>query len=135
MNIFRTISVFALAFLVLLSSSSFIVGVHFCSGKVANISVLTEADKCAMEKSLPPCHKHATAPCCDDETILHEGEGFKVSSSEITISPVFPADLPQNPVLISLIIPDGIVEEPSYILYDPPLRSYDLVVTHQVFLI
>lgn len=135
MKFYKTISVFALAFLVLLSSSSFIVGVHFCSGTVAHVALLSEAEKCAMENSLPPCHKQVTAPCCDDETIFHESEGFKASSSENFVKASAPVDIDVPAVLISYIIPEHSFVESSFFQYDPPLRSCDRVISLQVFLI
>jgi hypothetical protein len=135
MNLFRTISVFALAFLVLLSSSSFIVGLHFCGGQVAHVALLSEADKCAMEKSLPTCHKQVTTSCCDDETIVHEAEGFKAASHESALIPLIAVDQDLTSVIISSIIPENPVAQNFYDRYDPPLRSYDRVVSLQVFLI
>ena len=50
MKAVKTIFVFALALLVLVSSTSFMVGIHFCSGEVADMALFTEAEPCAMEK-------------------------------------------------------------------------------------
>ncbi len=135
MKLLKTISVFVLAFLVLLSSSSFMVGVHLCAGDVQDIAVFSEPEKCAMEKSLPPCHKHLTAPCCDDETIVHEGEGFKAAVSKISISAPLLFDVTLPEVILSEIIPSAPVAKAHYQNYDPPTRSCDLTVTHRVFLI
>jgi hypothetical protein len=135
MKLFKTISVFVLAVLVLFSSSNFRLAIHLCADKVYDIALFSETEKCEMEKKLPPCHKHLSAPCCDDETIVHEAEGFKASFSEITISPspVLDFDLPE--VIISEVIPSVPSSQTSYYQYDPPLRSYDLTVSHHVFLI
>ena len=135
MKLFRAISVIVLAFLVMLSSSSFMIGVHLCAGDVQDIAVFSEPEKCAMEKSLPPCHQHLTAPCCDDETIVHEGEGFKASVPKITIATPLVFDVALPEVILSEIIPSAPVAKTHYQNYDPPIRSHDLTVTHQVFLI
>lgn len=111
------------------------VGIHLCAGEVQNIALFTKAAGCEKEKNLPPCHKHESAPCCDDETIIHKGEGFKASIAHITISsaPVLDFELPV--VVISEVIPSAPISQTQYYNYDPPLRSYDLTVSHQVFLI
>ncbi|MBA4054415.1 MAG: hypothetical protein C0490_06875 [Marivirga sp.] len=135
MKQYRSILSVAFAFLVLFSSSSFMVGVHFCSGQIQNIALFTKADDCEMEKRMPPCHKKLVKPCCEDETIVHKGEDFKVSVANLTISavPVIDMDLP--PVLISEVIPSSPVSHITFYNYDPPLRAADLTVSYQVFLI
>lgn len=133
MKFFKTISAFALAFLVLISSSSFMVDIHLCAGKVQDMAVFSEAEKCAMEKSLPPCHKHLTAPCCDDETVVHEAEGFKGSFSGMTIAAAPVVDLHFSYVILAEIIPATSTPTIDWLYYDPPLRSYDLTISHQVF--
>ena len=135
MKLLQTISIFASAVLVLLSSSSFMVGIHFCKGEVKHFALFTKASGCEEEKKLPPCHKHQASPCCDDETVLHEGEGFKASSSEVTISDVFVSDITVADVLISEIIPADPSSRMQYHYYDPPLPACDLTVTHRTFLI
>lgn len=111
------------------------VGIHLCAGKVQDMALFSAPEKCAMEKNLPPCHKHLTAPCCDDETIIHEGEGFKASVADITLSPASCIDLDIPAVIISEIVPSTTASQIHYYNYDPPLRSYDLTVSHRVFLI
>jgi|SRR5687768_1862001 len=133
MKLLRTISAFALAFLVLISSSSFMVDIHLCAGKVQDMALFSEAEKCAMEKSLPPCHKHVTAPCCDDETVVHEAEGFKASFFDISIAAAPVVDLHIADIILAEIIPAAPTLTNSWLYYDPPLRSYDLTVSQQVF--
>lgn len=133
MKIVKAISVFALAFLVLVSSSSFKVGIHFCADKIHDVALFNETEKCAMEKNLPPCHKHLKASCCEDETVVHEADGFEVTSSDVAISDVSVLDVDLPNVVVSEVIPDAVAAKNSYHNYDPPLRSYDLTVTHQVF--
>jgi hypothetical protein len=135
MKFLKTISVFTMAFLVLVSSSSFMVGIHRCAGEIQNMELLSKAEGCDMQKNLPPCHKHLSVPCCEDETILHEGEGFKTSVADITIaiSPALALELPH--VILAEVIPSAPFLQPDYYNYDPPLRSDDITVSHRVFLI
>jgi hypothetical protein len=134
MNLFRTISSFVLAFLVLVSSSSFIVGMHFCKGEIKHLALFTNADGCEKEKELPPCHKHLASPCCDDESLIHEGEGFKASASDISIAGTV-VDMEVPAIIVAEIIPTGRANKATFCDYDPPIRSVDLTVTHRVFLI
>jgi hypothetical protein len=135
MKFLKTISVVTLAFLVLVSSSSFIVGIHRCAGEIQNMALLSKAEGCDMQKNLSPCNKHVAAPCCEDETILHQGEGFKASVSDIAISESPTLDLELPHVILSEVIPSVPFLQPEYYNYYPPLRSYDLTVSHRVFLI
>jgi hypothetical protein len=131
----RSILSATFAFLVLFSSSSFMVGVHLCSGQIQNIALFTKADGCEMEKRMPPCHKHETKPCCEDETIVHEGQDFKVSVTDITIAAIPAMDMQLPPVLISEVIPSAPISRITHYNYDPPFRPADLTVSFQVFLI
>lgn len=135
MKAFRTISAVLLAILVLASSTSFMVGFHICMGEVQNVAVLSKADSCEKEKSQPACHRHMLAPCCADETFVHEGDSFKASIEHIHLVPPAPIDIEQPLVLISEVIPSAPVSRVQYHYYDPPLRSCNLTVEHQVFLI
>jgi hypothetical protein len=135
MKLFRTISAILLATLVLVSSTSFMVGFHICMGEVQNVSIFSKADDCEMERNLPPCHRKMQEPCCDDETFVHEGDDFKASIKQIHISAPTPIYIEQPAVLISEIIPSAPSSRTHYHNYDPPLRSCDLTVAHQSFLI
>jgi len=135
MKPFKTISIFAFVILVLLSSSNFMVGIHFCSGEIQNIGFLTKADVCEKEQSLPPCHKHTTAPCCEDETIVHKGEELKSSVSHIHAAAPLTMDVVDFDVLVSEVVPSSPVLRTAFSQYDPPRRSLDITVTNQVFLI
>jgi hypothetical protein len=123
-----------MATLLLVSSTSFMVGMHVCMGEVQSIAIFSKADGCPMEKNLPPCHRQMTAPCCDDETVIHEADDFKLTAAHQQVSPLATDVLPSL-VLISEIIPSMPSSYPEYVNYDPPIRSCDLIVEHQVFLI
>lgn len=135
MKLFRTISSLILAILVLVSSSSFMVGIHYCAGKVQNIALFTKADACEKELIMPPCHRHLKAPCCEDQTVVHKGEDLKASIVHDQLLPPSSIDIEQPLVLISEIIPTAPFSRVKYFNYDPPLPSSDLTIDHQVFLI
>jgi hypothetical protein len=135
MKAIRSISAVLLAILVLVSSTSFMVGLHICMGEVRHVALFSKADRCKMEQSLPPCHRHMKAPCCADETLVHKGDDFKASTEHIHIAPPTPTDIEQPMILISEIVPAAQNAQLRFYNYDPPLRFCDLTVEHQVFLI
>lgn len=135
MKAVRSISAVLLAILVLVSSTSFMVGMHICMGEVQNIALFDKAESCQKEKALPACHKHMKPACCEDELVYHEGTDFKGSIEQIHIVAPLPMDIEQPVVLISEVIPTSPIAQTQYHYYDPPLRSCDLTVAHQVFLI
>jgi hypothetical protein len=135
MRAFRTIAAIFLALLVLVSSTSFMIGMHICMGDVQNIALFSKAEGCEMEQNLPPCHQHLKAPCCEDETVIHEANDIKADIAHIHIDGPSPIDLDHSLVFISEIIPSAPLSRIQYYNYDPPLRSWDLTVEHQVFLI
>jgi hypothetical protein len=134
MKALRAISSIALILLVLVSSTSFMVGMHFCMGEVQNIALFGKADVCEQEQSLPPCHRHMKAPCCDDETVIHDADDFKLSLTQVQLSVPQFITVEQCFVIIGEIIPAS-PRQRAYFNYDPPLRSSDITVKHQVFLI
>lgn len=135
MKTLRAISAIALAVLVLVSSTSFMIGMHFCMGEVQNVALFTKAEGCEKEKSQPPCHRHMKAPCCDDETILHKADDLKPSVADGNVIAPVPVEIEQLMVVISEIIPSAPASRSPYVNYDPPLRSCDITVEQQVFLI
>ena len=135
MKALRSISVVVLALLVLVSSTSFMIGMHFCMGEVQDIALFAKADSCEKEQSLPPCHRHTTAPCCEDETVIHESDDLKAAIAHMHVAVPAPMDLEQPLILISEVIPAAPLSRFKYNSYDPPLRSCDLTVEHHVFLI
>lgn len=135
MKAIRSISAVLFAILVLVSSSSVMVGMHICMGEVQDIALFGKAETCQKEKALPACHKHMKPACCEDEVVYHEGTDFKGSIQHIHIVVPTPVDIEQTVVLISEIIPSSPTARIQYHKYDPPSRSCDITVEHQVFLI
>lgn len=135
MKNFRPIASVILALLVLVSSTSFMVGMHLCGGEIQNVALFTKAQACEKEMKMPPCHRHLTSSCCDDETIVHEGEDFNTASSEVSIPPVSFVAIALPTIILSEIIPANYSAKVKYVNYDTPLRACDLTIAHQVFLI
>jgi hypothetical protein len=137
MKALKSIFALTLALLVLISSTTFMVGMHFCMGEVKSISLFSKADQCRKEQqNLPLCHKHKQADCCQDKTIVHDGKDFKSCFPEIQIAEEFPFQEYVGPVIIAEVIPSSEITESSFNFYDPPLPfERDFSVELHVFLI
>ena len=135
MKAIRSISAVILAILVLVSSTSFIVGMHICMGEVQNVALFGKAESCQKEKALPACRKHTKPACCQDEVVFHEASDLKGSVEQIHIIAPAPMDIEQPMLVISEVIPASPIARIQYYKYDPPLRSCDLTVEHQSLLI
>lgn len=134
MRSLRSILSLAFAFLVLFSSTSFMVGMHRCGGQVRNVALFTKAEGCAQETRTPPCHRLDTPPCCQDVTVIHEHQDFKGEITQLDFSASPLTDVLTPTVVLAEVIPSA--GERTYARpYDPPLRSYDRIVSLQVFLI
>lgn len=131
----RSISAVILGLLVLVSSTSIMVGMHLCMGEIRNVALFAKAGGCEKEQRLPPCHRHTNAQCCEDETVIHETDDMKASVAHYHVTVPAPVNIEQPLILISEVIPSTPVARFRCYHYDPPLRSCDLTVEHQVFLI
>jgi hypothetical protein len=111
------------------------IGIHLCRGSIQDVALFTKAKRCANEKKLPPCHKHESKPCCEDESVVHEGTDIKADLSKIELSavPFLYVDPPL--VLLAEVIPSSSFTRTRYYNYDPPARWTDITIEHQVFLI
>lgn len=130
MKTYRSILSMGFCLLVLLSSSSFMIGFHLCGGDVQNVTLFSKATACPMEKQLPPCHRQEKS-CCDDEIVIHEAQDFKNSITEFSFHPELISEV-ASPILVSQIISETAGQN-NFTHYHPPLRATDLTVSHQVF--
>ena len=135
MKAFRTISAILLAILLLVSSTSFMVGIHKCGGEVLNVALFKKADGCEKERPEPPCHRHLKASCCEDQTLTHASNDFKSSPVITYAGPLGITAMLVPFTLVSEVIPSAFVSRIQWPDYSPPLASHDLTVEHQVFLI
>jgi hypothetical protein len=138
------IIVLALALLVLVSSTGFSVGVHFCAGEIRDLSFYGEASECLMEQkkeTLPPCHapEKETSPsgsCCEDHQLVVEpleiANGTKALALTKAVDLKFIAAV--KVVILQLFAAQEGVK-PAYALYTSPPIARDIPVLVQSFLI
>lgn len=134
MKKFRTISSFFLAMLLLVSSTSFVVGIHLCGGEVQNVALFSSAEACKKSDTIPPCHRHAVPDCCEDETVVHNADEFSSHAGLAIDIPVSTDQVVLTQVVVAEVIPSSSFVSP-YLTYTPPLPAPDLTVVHCVFLI
>jgi hypothetical protein len=135
MKQFRTISTLLLAALVLMASSSFYVGVHYCGGTVKAVAFLEEADGCGHQE-LPPCHRKAMEGCCENEQVVHESQELKAGLTTILLPALASVDIVHQSVVLAEIIPAVETNPTPYFPDHPPaLTGHDIIISIQSFLI
>ena len=133
MKLLKTILTVALASLVLVSASSFRIGIHLCAGEIQQVSLFEKAGVCDRQ-ALPPCHKPLRS-CCEDETIVHHADDIKPSVTHLHFVGPELVDVPFAAALIAEIVPSQPLSRNRYVRYEPPLRWEDITVAHRVLLI
>lgn len=68
----RKISAFLMAIVVLLSTMSFTVSMHYCQGELVDTAIFQKAHSCGMEMNMSDEMKKKG--CCDDKEIHIEGQ-------------------------------------------------------------
>ncbi|MBS1558707.1 MAG: hypothetical protein JST69_08245 [Bacteroidetes bacterium] len=134
MKFLRQIICFAFASITLFSSSYLMVGLHVCSGAVQHVTLFSKAEACAMEIKTPPCH-HESKPCCESETLIHEGQTYPASIIKADVPVASFVYVVQPLVFISEIIPSADQALLMYADYDPPQPTPDLTLSLHTFLI
>ncbi len=127
----------SLAFLVLFSTLSFTVDMHYCGKTLVDLS-LDKADNCLMKSMMPDyaagCAKMQKMPCCTDVQITFEGQDeLKINFDQFGFDQqVFLVAFTY--AYIELFQPAEEYEIP-FDGYPPPLLVKDLQLLHESFLI
>jgi len=135
MTFFRTIFCLVMACLVLMASSSFYVGVHYCAGEVKAMALLSQADGCGHDQ-LPPCHRKAMEGCCHDEQVVHESQELKSESTTIIRAPLSSSEIIFNTMVVGEVIPAfEAIRIRSFPDHPPALSGHDIIISLQSLLI
>jgi hypothetical protein len=128
-----------MALLLLFSTLSFSMDMHFCGDHLVDFSLFDKADSCGMMSAASPASADCAMididmDCCSDVQILIEGqEDFKVSFDQLTFG--------QQVFLTSLVysclnlFEEASCSSPGEWEYAPPPLIRDVQVLHQTFLI
>ena len=136
MKLFKSISSILLALLVLVSSSSFMVSMHFCGGHVQSFSLIKKAAPCSLEVQQAPCHKRMAikkSTCCDDKDVAFEGKNF--SSKVHSLSTNTSASIAMLPLIMEVVQINVALIASNHNSYKPPIVGRDIPVLVQSFLI
>lgn len=136
-TIFRQIASFSLALLVLFSTMSFTVGMHYCGKTLIDFSLFDEVDTCGMETMQVPDDSDCSFvvdDCCKDENLIVEGQdNIKVSFDNLGFQQqVFVVAYTYS--FLSLVAGD-IENIVPFRYYEPPLLVRDIHVLDETFLI
>ena len=137
-KVFHKITAFVLAFVVLFSTISFTINMHYCGDILVDTAIFHKAKGCGMEmEAFIPTSKPVIqkTPCCKDQHILVKGQDeLQTSLDKTTINH-------QEYVAIAMIYSylnlfESLPKEPlSFKEYSPPDVIPDIQVLHQVFII
>ncbi len=135
----KSIISFSLALMVLVSSSSFVVNMHFCGGHMQSVSLIEDATPCLMEVQLPPCHKKMAMKktgCCDDQHVVFEGKDFNSQVQDFsTLSWQAINWVAALPMIMEVIQVNEALAFSNHTPYKPPIVERDIPVLIQSFLI
>ena len=137
-KVFHKILSVLMAFVVLLTTMSFTVDMHYCGDSLVDFSIFTEAESCGMEKAQPTesCDNPSMTEkdCCTDQQIVKEGkDDLKISFDTLSFEQqTFIAAFTYS--YINLF--EGTEsEEVPFEDYPRPFVKRDVQVLHQTFLI
>jgi hypothetical protein len=121
----------SLALLVLFSTLSFTVGIHYCGNIMMDKAVLAKAEPCEMHQKNP---SEEESECCDDEVELIKGQDqLKIQSSDFELPlPIF-----VEAFVYTFFFNTTFETEVNTTIYEdpPPLLQRDFQTLYQVFLI
>jgi len=124
-----------MAILVLFSTVSFTVEKHFCGDVLVDVSVFTEAEKCAMDAYEQEIETITKKSCCKDTVDLFEGQ------DEMIVKSLDDLDFEKQIFVASFIytyinhfegLPQQVIPHKDY---SPPNLIANLNIANQVFLI
>ncbi len=131
MKVLRPVLSLVFACLVLVSSTNFVVGFHYCGGQVKHVGLFDKAEACEMEKQLPPCHRELGSACCEDLTLIHEDEDFNSNCVSVEWSPSLIFDDVATTILLAEVVHSA--SPVGFQIYHPPVLSVDRPVAHRSF--
>ena len=139
MKVLKPIVSSLLALLVLVSSSSFSVNMHYCGGHVQSISLIEDADACPMEVQLPTCHRQEQikkSGCCEDKHVAFEGKAFNTKVQDFSLLNWQAINwVASLPIIMEVIQVNEALTFSNHIPYKPPIVERDIPVLKQSFLI
>jgi len=132
-----------MAFVVLFSTMSFTVDMHYCGDTLVDFSLISKAKSCGMDSDsyqkqqpVKGCEnsKMTSTSCCSDQQIVKEGkDDLKLSFDTLSFE--------QQTFVVAFtyaysnLFEGTESEEVPFVAYPPPFVKRDVQVLHQTFLI
>ncbi|MEB8329557.1 hypothetical protein OO009_09315 [Flavobacteriaceae bacterium KMM 6897] len=137
-TIIRHIVSFAMAFLVLFSTISFTVGMHFCGEHLVDFSLNKKAETCGMDAMMTDAMGEqmnmGMDDCCSEVNIVQQGQDdLKISFEKITFEQqLFVATFISSYIDLFHGLNNNVVPHKEY---PPPFLIQDVIILDQQFLI
>ncbi len=135
-QIFIKISSLLMAFVVLFSTMSFTISMHYCCDTLVETAIFHKAKDCAMKMEKPSAENCSITKknCCDDEQLIQNGQDeLQLSVSKISFQQqIFIASFIHTYINLFVGTDKNIS---SFEAYKPPLVVKDIHVLDEVYLI
>ncbi|WP_281987765.1 hypothetical protein [Aquimarina aggregata] len=137
-KVFHKILSVLMAFVVLLTTMSFTVDMHYCGDSLVDFSIFTEAESCGMEKAQPTesCDNPSMTEkdCCTDQQLVKEGnQDLKISFDKLTFEQqTFVASFFFTYINLFEGLDENIV---TFKDYSPPFIERDVQTLYETYLI
>ena len=136
-KIFHKVLAVSMAFVVMITTMSFTMDMHFCGTSLVDLSFNGIADSCGMEKEQPTqdCETEITSKsCCTEHQLVKQAnQDLKISFDKIT----FEQQIFVAAFLYSYInLYEGFDENIKHFIdYSPPFLKRDIQTLYEVYLI
>ncbi|AKA35419.1 hypothetical protein MQE36_03165 [Zhouia spongiae] len=137
-KIFHKILSVLMALVVMFTTMSFTVDMHYCGDSLVDFSFFTKAESCGMEKAQPTrgCENPAMSEksCCSDQKIVKEGsDDLKTSFNKLTFEQqTFVATFFYTYINLFEGLDENIVPFKDY---SPPFIERDVQILYETYLI
>jgi hypothetical protein len=131
-QVLQKIFAVGLSFLVLFSTLSFSVDMHFCGHTLVDVEVFQKAKGCGMDME---DGSMTAMGCCRDHQVVVQGQDDLKLPPAIDFSPIQILILPIQPLFLEVAVLNFGTQSLLPEKYIPPLLFRDLSIAHQVFLI
>jgi hypothetical protein len=135
-QVFHKITAFLMALVVLFSTTSFTIDMHYCGDTLVDKAVFKKAKSCGMEMQMTAPTSECSFSkknCCSDEQLSFQGQ------NELQVSlDAFSFD--QHVFVISFVTTylqlfDGIYQDTAFLEYPPPLIVKQIFKLDEAYLI
>ena len=136
-KVFHKVLAVSMAFVVMFTTMSFTMDMHYCGASLVDLSFYSSADSCGMEKEQPvqDCETKITSKsCCTEHQLVKEAnQDLKISFDKLTFEQhTFVATFLYS--YINLF--EGFDENiQSFKDYSPPFLKRDVQVLYELYLI